>query len=90
MNLKIFGVPTRWKKKEIIQNFQEKSRIFEISVATIFVTIGSGNVKKPIENKLNSTSFFLFRKTYKKTYVSDLAVTHQKKKNFNFFSKFQK
>ena len=65
-----FRGPNSVKKKEIIQNIQEKSWIFQISVATIFVTIGFGKVKKSIENRLNSTFFVLFRKTYKKNIFS--------------------
>ena len=40
-----FRGPNSVKRKEIVQNSLEKSRIFEISLGNIFVTIAHGKVK---------------------------------------------
>ena len=46
-----FRGPNSEEKNEIVHDFSEKSRIFVITLETIFVTIGPGKVKKNVENR---------------------------------------
>ena len=50
MNRQIFAVPTRRKKKEIVQDLQKKSRIYEITLEFSFLTLAP--------EKLSQTDIF--------------------------------